>query len=150
MSLDDQETAGDLARGICRFLADMGYRTLTEFTLSNGRRADVLAMNPQGALAVVEIKCSLADLRADAKWPDYRPFCDTFYFAVPGHFPREALPADTGILLADRFGAVIERQPPHHKVHASRRRSVVVNFGLVAAARLHQHLDPEHAVGQPF
>jgi len=150
MSSDDNDNARDLARGICRFMADMGYRTLTEFTFGNGRRADVLAMNPQSELAVVEIKSSLADLRADGKWPDYRPFCDTFWFAVPRRFPLDALPDGTGILVADRYGAVIEREPPRHKVHASRRRSVVLNFGLVAAARLHQQLDPEHTIGQSF
>ena len=146
MSLDEPDSAGDLARGICRFMTDMGYRTLTEFTFGNGRRADVLAMNPRGDLAVIEIKSSLADLRADGKWPDYRQFCDTFYFGVPSHFPRDALPEDTGILVADRYGAVVERDPPHHKVHASRRRSVMLNFGLVAAARLQQQLDPEHTI----
>lgn len=150
MSQDEQDTARDLARGICRFMAGLGYRTLTEFTFGNGRRADVLAMNAQSELAVVEIKSSLADLRADGKWPEYRPFCDTFWFAVPPGFPRDALPEETGILVADRYGAVIEREPPYHKVHASRRRSVVLNFGLVAATRLQQQLDPEHMVGQPF
>lgn len=150
MSQDEQDTARDLARGICRFMAGLGYRTLTEFTFGNGRRADVLAMNAQSALAVVEIKSSLADLRADGKWPDYRQYCDTFYFGVAPDFPRDALPEETGILVADRYGAVIEREPPRHKVHASRRRSVVLNFGLVAATRLQQQLDPEHMVGQPF
>jgi hypothetical protein len=150
MTSHEQDTARDLARGICRFLDDMGYRTLTEFTFGNGRRADVLAVNPQSDLAVVEIKSSLADLRADGKWPDYRPYCDVFYFGVAPDFPRDALPDETGILVADRYGAVIEREPPRHTVHASRRRSVVLNFGLVAAARLHQQLDPDHTVGQPF
>jgi len=150
MSSDDNDNARDLARGICRFLADMGYRALTEFTFGNGRRADVLAINPQSELTVVEIKSSLADLRADGKWPDYRPYCDTFWFAVPRNFPLDALPDETGILIADRYGAVIEREPPRHTVHASRRRSVVLNFGLVAATRLHQQLDPEHGIGQTF
>ena len=147
-SPDNSDTAQDLSRGICRMLNDMGYRTLTEFTFGNRRRADVIGLNGRGDLAVVEIKSSVADLRADNKWPEYRPYCDTFYFAVPSHFPRTILPEQTGILVADRYGAVIERPAPVHKAHASRRRSVILNIGLTAAARLQQQLDPEHGRGR--
>ena len=34
-----------LARGICRLLEDLGYATLTEFTLRSGRRVDVIGLD---------------------------------------------------------------------------------------------------------
>ena len=44
-------------------------------------RADVIALCGAGKLTIVEIKSSVADFRADRKWPDYRDFCDRFFFA---------------------------------------------------------------------
>src|SRR3546814_5087076 len=37
---------------------------------------------------------SLADLRADGKWPDYVGYCDAFYFAVPPGFPHDPVPEE--------------------------------------------------------
>ncbi len=148
MSSDAIREARDLARGIGRLLASMGYRTLTEFTFANGRRADVIGLNAGGDLTIVEIKRTTADLRGDDKWPEYLPYCDTFYFGVPDHFPRDTLPESTGIIVADRFGAVVEREPPFEKAHASRRRSVILNFGLAAADRLQRLGDPEWSDGR--
>ena len=83
--------------------------TLPEFTLANGRRADVIALAPDGALTIVEIKSCVADFRADRKWPDYEDFCDRFYFAVPETMPSRLLPEDRGLIVADAFGAAIMR-----------------------------------------
>lgn len=44
------------------------------------------------SIVIVEIKTSLADLRADRKWPEYRDFCDVLLFAVLAGFPLPALP----------------------------------------------------------
>ena len=88
MSLAEDGITGErLARGVCRGLAALGYAALTEFPLGNGRRADVIAVNGAGETLIVEIKCSVADFRADRKWPAYLEFCDAFYFAVPAGFP---------------------------------------------------------------
>lgn len=59
-------TAG-IARGVTRLLVDMGYRTLVELPLGNGRRVDVAGLDRRGRFVVVEIKSSLADFRADGK-----------------------------------------------------------------------------------
>jgi len=67
-------TAALLARGVCRALDQLGYASLVEFPLANGRRADVVALGKGGELVIVEIKSSVADFRADQKWPDYREF----------------------------------------------------------------------------
>ncbi|HVH82458.1 MAG TPA: MmcB family DNA repair protein, partial [Stellaceae bacterium] len=70
-----------LARGVCRALDQLGYASLLEFPLANGRRADILALGRSGELCIVEIKSSVADFRADRKWSAYRDFADRFYFA---------------------------------------------------------------------
>ncbi len=103
-----EETFGAaLARGVCRALHHRGAATLTEFTLRSGRRADVIAVAGDGRVTIVEVKTSVADFRADGKWPEYRDYCDYFYFAVPEGFPRELLPDDCGIMVADPYDALV-------------------------------------------
>lgn len=138
------DPAGLLARGVCRMLSEMGYATLCEFPLRSGRRADVAALDGRGRLAIVEIKRSVADFRADRKWPEYLDYCDSFYFAVPAGFPVEILPGSTGLILADRFGAEMVTQAPRVEpaMHASRRKEVTLRFALSAALRLQQVVDP--------
>ena len=71
-------TALAICTGVRRLLAGHGFASVTEFTLASGRRADILALGPDGAIWIVEVKSSPADFRADGKWPDYRDFCDRF------------------------------------------------------------------------
>ena len=52
---------------------------------------------------VVEIKSCRPDFMCDRKWQDYLGYCDRFYFAVDSDFPYDLLPADEGLILADRF-----------------------------------------------
>ena len=96
-------------RGVRRLFAQLGHATLPEVTLANGRRADVVALSSNGVLTIVEIKSCVADFRADRKWPDYRDFCDRFYFAAPDTMPADILPEDCGLIVADSFGAAIIR-----------------------------------------
>ncbi len=133
-----------LARGVSRLLSEMGYACLAEFRLRSGRRVDVAGLDGRGKLVVVEIKRSVADYRADAKWPEYLDYCDAFYFAVPEVFPLDILPDDTGLMMADRFGAEIVRPAPANPpLHASRRREVTIRFAQAAANRLQGLIDPK-------
>src|SRR5436305_9988396 len=90
-----------LARGICRTLDQLGYASLTEFPLSNGQRADILALGKPGDLVIVEIKSSVAEFRADRKWTGYREFADRRYFAVPNDFPAILIPGECGPVVVD-------------------------------------------------
>ena len=138
-------SAALLARGVCRTLEQLGYVSLLEFPLANGRRADILALGKTGELVIVEIKSSVADFRADRKWSAYRDFSDRFYFAVPNDFPRALIPNECGLMVADSFGAEMLRDGNTTKLDASRRRALVTRFARVAATRLYRFLDPEAA-----
>jgi hypothetical protein len=129
-------TADRIARGVCRRLGELGYRSLLEFRVGIGRRVDVAALDATGRFIIVEIKSSLADFRADAKWPEYLPYCDAYYFAVADGFPQEILPAEHGLIVADEHDAVILREAPHRPMLAARRKAQILRFGLVAASRL--------------
>src|SRR5688572_33205910 len=98
------ETTATVTRGAARLLTALGYAPLTEVTLPNGRRADLMALGRRGEIFIVEVKSSLADLRADLKWGEYGPYCDAFAFAVAPEFPRERLPSEPGLIVADGFG----------------------------------------------
>ncbi len=134
--------ADQLARGICRRLGDLGYGALTEFRVGRGRRVDVIGLNREGRFVIVEIKTSVADFRADGKWPDYLPWCDAYYFAVPAEFPRDILPEEEGLIVADAWDATILREAAERPMNATRRRTQILRFGLTASSRLHAVVDP--------
>lgn len=141
------ETALGVALGARRLLASHGFTSVTELTLASGRRADIVGLGPDGCIWIIEIKSSVADFRADAKWPGYRDFCDRFWFAVPETFPTEILPADAGLVLADAFGAAVAREAPEHRLAGARRKAVMLRFAHAAAGRLHMLVDPQGAAG---
>lgn len=136
------ELTRQITRGVCRYLSDLGYSVLTEFTLRNGRRADAIGLSQDGKVAIVEVKVSVADLRADRKWPEYKEFCDRLYFAVPRDFPHELLPDTCGILVADAWGADELRPALDEGMHASRRRALTLKMARAAADRLYNLTDP--------
>ena len=136
-------TALSVQRGVRRFFRQLGHVTLPEFTLGNGRRADLIALAPDGCITIVEIKSSIADFRADQKWPSYADFCDRFYFAIPETVPYEILPEDRGIIIADSFGAAILREGGKHPLAGARRKAVTLRFAHAAASLLHGLADPE-------
>ena len=135
--------ADDVARGVCRLFRQMGMSPLRELVLGSGRRADVAALTVQGRIVIAEVKVSVADLRADLKWPDYVAHCDMFYFAVPPDFPQDRIPLDTGLIVADRYGGVILPPGPALELAGARRRATLIRFARTAAARLHRSVDPD-------
>jgi hypothetical protein len=134
--------AAALQRGVCRALRSLGHSVVTELSLANGRRADVVALSGAGDIVIVEIKSCLLDFRTDGKWEDYLPFCDRLYFAVAADFPCEVIPASAGLLLADRYGAELVRDPVEERLSAARRKAMMLSFARAAALRLQLHLDP--------
>lgn len=128
--------ASAISRGVLRLFAQMSLSGMTELTLANGRRADIAAIGPSGEITIVEVKSSIADFRTDAKWPEYRPFCDRFYFAVGQGFPNDLIPPQAGLIIADGFGGAILRQPEPTPLAAARRKAITLRFARLAANRL--------------
>jgi len=133
-----------VTRGAARLLGDLGLGVLTEFSLATGRRVDVIGIDRAGMITVIEVKASVADFKGDRKWREYLDFCDRFFFAVSADFPRELLPMDEncGVIIADRFGAEILREPVTEKLAAARRKAVTLRFARTASQRLQSMLDP--------
>jgi len=147
LSAGEALAAALLARGVCRTLEQLGYASLLEFPLANGRRADIIALGRGGDLIIVEIKSSVADFCADRKWPDYREFADRFYFAVPNGFPISPIPEECGLIVADAFAAAMIREGAANSLAPGRRKALTLRFALAAAARLRRHLDPQGSAG---
>lgn len=132
-----------LARGVCRFLSDqMDFACLEEFVPERGKRVDVMAIGPRGELWVVECKSSRADFMADAKWDGYLDWCDRFFWAVDVDFPTELLPLETGLIIADGYGAELVRDGPESTLPAARRKVLTRKFARDAARRLQGWRDP--------
>lgn len=134
--------ASGILRGVARRLADADQAVLAELPLANGRRADLVAIDRAATISIVEIKSSRADFVADRKWQAYLDFCDRFYFAVDRDFPQGLLPADEGLILADRFAGEIVREARSRPLSPARRRAMLLRFARSAALRLRVLLDP--------
>ena len=135
LTLSRPETTSAVTRGAGRLMAELGYAPLAEVTLPNGRRADIMALGPRGEIAIVEVKSGIDDFRTDQKWGDYRPYCDHFYFAVAPEFPRQILPEEPGLIVADAFGGAVLRDSPAIVLSGARRKALIIAFGRLAALR---------------
>jgi len=136
-------TALSIARGVRRLLRAQGWSTIAELPLANGRRADLVAIDSTSVIHIIEIKSSVADLKADHKWESYRDYCDHLSFAVTPDMPLQILPDETGLMIADAYGAEIIRDAPHHPLPPARRRAMLLRFAQLAADRLHDLSDPQ-------
>jgi hypothetical protein len=143
-------TALAVARGTARLLHQFGFSVVSELALPSGRRADVVALNAAGEIWIVEIKSSIEDFRADGKWMDYRAHCDRLFFATTMEVPCEIFPKDTGLIVADAFGAQIVCEAPEHRLHASTRKSMMLIFARCAALRLQSLADPQGPFAAEF
>ena len=131
-----------LARGVARGLRGHDFVALPEFIPTPGLRVDVLALGPRGEVWVIECKSSRADFTSDRKWQGYLDWCDRFFWAVGPEFPTDLLPGDTGLILADGYGAEILRHGPESRLAPARRRKLVEKAARTAALRLQALTDP--------
>src|SRR5687767_7776993 len=130
---DAPPIAGDVARGVTRLLCRRDLFAICEVPLPNGRRADMMAICPKGSLTIVEIKVAKADLVGDCKWTDYLDYCDHFYWAVPPALAGicdedRYLPGAAGLIIADRYDAVIAREAAHRPLAPARRKAELLRF----------------------
>ena len=143
----DRLIAADVVRGTTRLLAREDCFAVPEVSLGNGRRADLMGLCPRGLVTIVEVKISRADLLGDGKWTEYLDFCDRFFWAIPMGFDvtlldrPELLPERTGLIIADRYDAVIMRRPTEVALAAPRRKAETLRFARRAARRLIGDID---------
>ena len=57
-------------RAAARLCLQLGWSPVHEVPLPNGRRADILALRPDGGFACIEVKSGARDFLTDAKWPE--------------------------------------------------------------------------------
>lgn len=143
--------AEDVVRGVSRMLLRHDCTAIAEVPLSDGRRADLMALDSRGGIIIVEIKVSRADLLGDGKWMDYLAHCDRFFWAVPSGFdlsPLEGeafLPERAGVIVADRYDAAILREARTTPLSAPSRKKETLAFARRAARRVIQFQDPDAA-----
>ena len=137
------QAAFAICRGVARLLKSLGFAAVGEVTLANGRRADVVGLSAHGDIWIVEIKSSVEDLRADQKWQDYRMHCDRLFFAFTQDLPCEIFPTDTGLIIADAYGAHLHCEAPEHRLPAPTRKLMMVRFAMAAALRINRLVDPQ-------
>ncbi|MCO5060243.1 MAG: MmcB family DNA repair protein [Rhizobiaceae bacterium] len=123
-------------RGVQRLLTEHGAALLPELPLANGRRADLVAVTRRGDIWIVEIKTSIEDFRTDRKWPEYRLFCDRFFFATHPAVDASIFPPECGFILSDGYGAEILREAPEHRLAAPARKALTLRIARIGAARL--------------
>lgn len=132
-----------LARGVARMLRSMDHAVLTEFVPIRGLRVDVISLSPKGEFWIVECKSCRADFATDRKWQGYLDWCDRYFWAVDSEFPSDLLPDDTGLIMADAYGAEIQRMAPETRLAGARRTRVLRDFARAGALRLQGLTDPE-------
>ena len=88
-----------------------------------------------------------ADLFGDGKWTDYLEYCDRFFWAVPQDLAsicdgERFLPNEAGLIVADRYDAVVVRNAAHRPLAPARRKAELLRFARRAARRLSVQIDP--------
>jgi hypothetical protein len=141
------ERALAIRRGVCRRMRAEGLALIPEVTLRSGRRADLVALAPDGAITIIEIKSSIEDFRTDGKWQDYCLHADHFYFATGPHVPPDIFPGDCGLIVADPYGAEILRAATCAKLPPATRKEMLIRIARCGATRLHDLEDPDSERG---
>jgi hypothetical protein len=136
------ERARAIRRAAARLCGFLGWAPLHEVPLPNGRRADILALRPDGCFVCIEVKSGVRDFLSDGKWPEYRFYSDALFFAVDAEFPLDLLPRDAGLIVAAGKEAEMLREAPSHPLAPARRRALLQRFATLAATRLFAAEDP--------
>ena len=145
LDLSPPERTLKVCRAAARLCGRLGWAPVMEVPLPTGRRLDILALLPDGDFVAIEVKSCARDFQTDAKWTEYRDWCDRLFFAVDLDFPQSLLPEDVGLIVADDGEAAILRQPAEHRLAPARRKSLLLRYARLSAGRLQGLLDPSGA-----
>lgn len=101
LSAADLKRHKELQDKALKWLFNRGFVAMAEFTLPNGKRADILAYN-ESQIIIFEIKVSKGDLMTDHKWTEYLPYCHDFFFLTPDEL-KDAVVAKTKPINCGQF-----------------------------------------------
>ena len=111
--------AQDVARGVTRLFFRQDLFALCEVPLPNGRRADMMAIDADGADHHRRDQGVARRPDGRQKWTDYLDYCDRFFWAVPAGFDSRRRSTATasgpdcaGLIVADRYDAAVVREAP--------------------------------------
>lgn len=138
--------AARVRRAAARLCLLHGWAPVHEMPLPNSRRADILAIAPDGRLLCIEVKSGARDFLTDQKWPEYLDYADALYFAVDSSFPRALLPEQAGWIVSHGIEAEIVRDAPVLALPPARRRAMTLRVARLAATRLAVLDDPASAL----
>lgn len=130
-----------IRRGVVRQFQNMGVALISELTLANNRRVDLIGIDRKGQVVIIEIKSSVEDFKVDKKWPEYQQFCDMFYFATLADVPADIFPQSEGLIIADSYGCEIIREAEIQKLAGATRKALTMRFARTSALRLERILD---------
>ena len=102
----------------------------------------MLAVGPKGEIWIVEIKSSLIDFQVDRKWPNYKEFCDRFFFAKPPELDPDIFPQSEGLMVGDGHDAAILRMSGETPLPPARRKAMLLKLTRLGADRIHVLMDP--------
>jgi hypothetical protein len=139
------ERAATIRRAAARLCGQLGWVRVHEMVLPNSRRADIMALRPDGGFVCIEVKSGARDFLVDSKWSEYRQYSDALYFAVDADFPLDLLPDDTGLIVTHALTADLLREAPAHPLPPKLRRVLLHRFATLAALRLAALEDPAGA-----
>ena len=142
MNLKVSKNDTKIARGVMRHFSQMGLPSLSEYSPVRGLRVDVIVLAPSDEIWIVECKSSKIDFKSDKKWQNYLEWCDRYFWAVASDFPKDILPFDTGLIIADSYDAKILIESPLNKLPAARRKKIVRSMASTACNRLAAYTDP--------
>ena len=142
MNLKVSKNDTKIARGVMRHFSQMGLPSLSEYSPVRGFRVDVIVLAPSDEIWIVECKSSKIDFKSDKKWQNYLEWCDRYFWAVDSDFPKDILPFDTGLIIADSYDAKILREAPLNKLSVNRRKKIVRSIASTACNRLASYTDP--------
>lgn len=134
--------AAAVARGVARLFSRHDIMVLSEVSLPNKRRADLMGVDAKGQIVIVEIKVARADLLGDNKWMEYLDYCDRFYWALPSDFDASPLdrpdfmPERAGLIIADAYDAEMVRSAATHALAPARRKTETTRLARRSMQRL--------------
>jgi hypothetical protein len=122
LSAADLKRHKELQDKALKWLFNRGFIAMAEFTLPNGKRADIFAYN-ESQIIIFEVKVSKSDLMTDHKWTEYLPYCHDFFFLTPVEL-KDAVISETKFINCGQF---IETANSIQLIRADRRNVEQVN-----------------------